>query len=279
MDPDAIFRFVQELAADLSKGPIVFPTAFDTTLRIRDLLRDEDASTLDIAKLVQTDPLLSSRVLHTANSAALNRSGNPIRDVKAAVALMGIANVRVMALSIAMQQLRTYKEMARFETLCNRYMLHSRYVAAVACILAREHTKVPPETAYFTGLVHDIGLFYLLYRIAERTDLFPNPDEVPGLLYDWHASIGHALLSALDTPEEILRAIETHEESRRIEVMRGLGDLLQVANLIASRIGPEDARMGAPFDTQRREDVILFDEYLATAETHYDEIERLSKLI
>lgn len=279
MDHQETFSFIQEIAANLSSGPVVFPTAFDTTLRIRDLLRADDASALDIAKVIQADPLLASRVLQTANSAALNRTGSPIRDVRAAVTLIGLNQVRMLALAIATQQLRTYREMVRFERLSTQYMQHSRLVAAICHVLARDYTRIPPDTAYFAGLVHDIGIFYLLYRIAEHMSFFPDPEEIHGLLFDWHGSIGHALFSALDMPQEITDAIENHDEPRPVPKLSSLGDLLYVCNRIVATVGPEPARIAPPHGKEDEELITQWPQLITSVEAAQAEIDQLTRLI
>ena len=49
----------------------------------------------------------------------------------------------------------------------------------------------------FAGLVHDLGVFYLMSRAANFPELVNDKVELHALLVGWHDSIGHALLSAL----------------------------------------------------------------------------------
>lgn len=278
MDSATAFNFIQEIAADLSRGSVVFPTSFDTTMKLREILRSETASMADLANVVLLDPLLASKVLQAANSAALNPSGVAVKDVRSAVIRLGSGSVRTMALAIAMRQLRTYKEMTRFDAQCERIIQHSRHVAALAFVLAREHTRLSPDTAMFAGLVHDIGLFYLLYRIAERTDFVLDAAETGELLGDWHGSIGHAVLSALGIPEEIGEAVANHDEPRAVETIRQLGDLIFVCNQVVHQVGPESARLDWPEDAADETMIRDFEQYVATFEAHRDEIQTIVQI-
>lgn len=279
MDRKAAFAFIEEIAADLSGGNVVFPTSFDTTVRLRELLRSERSSMADLAAIVMLDPLLASKILQAANSAALNPSGGKILDVRTAVIRLGVGNVRSMAIAVAVQQLMTYKEMRRYQKLCDGFMRHSRYVAALAFVLAREHTKLPPDTAMFAGLVHDIGLFYLLYRIAGRDDLRLSEPAVKEILADWHGSIGHAVLSALGVPEEIQHAVDGHDELRSVESIRDLRALIFVANRISqmdrARRASLDGADGEPGAAEIRDFAI----YVQTVEAAAAEIAAIMNIL
>ena len=87
----------------------------------------------------------------------------------------------------------------------------------------------------FTGLVHDLGVFYLLSRAAAFPELVNDKAEMQSLLVQWHDNIGHALLSALGSPESVLEAVLAHETEREITEVKTLSDVIYVANKIANR--------------------------------------------
>lgn len=238
MDHQAWFEFVREIAADLSHGRVIFPTSFETTLKLRELMRSDSASARDIERAISADPLLSSKIVQVANSAAFSRGGPRVSDVRSAVVRIGLNQVRSLSAAVAMSQMVTYRQMVPFKELCQGMMRHSRRVAGVALVLAREHSRIDPGKAFFTGLVHDIGVFYLIYRVADRTDLFRDMAELSMLLHEWHGQIGHAVLVTLDVPEEVQEAIAHHDEPRPVRTVNLLPDLLYVANLIA-QMSPE----------------------------------------
>ncbi|MCB1887706.1 MAG: HDOD domain-containing protein [Rhodocyclaceae bacterium] len=277
-DCEAWFRFVSELAADLSGDRVVFPTAFETTLRLRDLLRSETASADDIARAVSADPLLSARLVQIANSAAFAADGRPVCTIRTAVLRLGLSQVRHVAVALAMSQLVTYRKMVPYRELCQRMLAHSRWVASISVVLAREHAGTDAGVAYLAGLVHDIGVFYLLYRLAERQDFFDNQDELLALIRDWHGQIGHAVLGALDVPEEIQLAIADHDEARRVVSLARLADLLFVANVLAeeaSEASSPFADDGAP--GRLGAGIERIGDYRATVAAHRDELLDLTR--
>ena len=102
-------------------------------------------------------------------------------------------------------------------------------------VLARKVAKINGDEAMFAGLVHDLGVFYLMSRAANFPELVNDKAELHALLVGWHDNIGHALLSALGTPEAVLDAVQMHETDREIRQVKTLSDTLYIANKIANR--------------------------------------------
>jgi len=108
----------------------------------------------------------------------------------------------------------------------------------------------------FAGLVHDLGVFYLLSRAANFPDLIADKPELHSLLVGWHDNIGHALLSALGQPESIVVAVQEHETERAVTEIKNLSDVLYVANKIANRASSwRDPDLDEPVDTSMLESI------------------------
>src|SRR5262245_65080311 len=110
-DNAAAFAFVAELAQEVSNGKIELPSFPDVAVRVRKVLADEHVSSEQIARVVGSDAGLAARVLTLANSAALNRSGRAVSELKTAVNRIGHSNVRTAAVSFAIAQLRRANEL------------------------------------------------------------------------------------------------------------------------------------------------------------------------
>src|SRR6185369_9788659 len=127
---------------------------------------------------------------------------------------------------------------------------HTSHVAALCRVLARKIAKINGDEAMFTGLVHDLGVFYLMSRAANFPELVADKAELHSLLVGWHDNIGHALLSALGSPESVVVAVQEHETDRDIAELRSLSDVLYVANKIANRTASwRDPEFEAQVDT------------------------------
>ena len=95
------FQMLADIAKELS-GEVVFPTYFDAVLRLRKALQDPEISITNLAQVISTEPLISAKLLHLANSAAFNSSGQQILDLKLAIIRLGLNAVHTASLSIAM---------------------------------------------------------------------------------------------------------------------------------------------------------------------------------
>jgi len=271
------FAFAAEIAADLSSGKIVFPTSFDITIRLRELLRSETVGAAEITRAVSADPLLSARLVQVANSAAHAGAGKPISDIRAAIVRLGLEQVRNLASAVAMAQMVTYKKMLPFREIGQQMLEHCRWVAATAVILAREHSSIAAGEAYFTGLIHDIGVFYLLYRLSERPELYNGIEELHALLNDWHGQIGHAVLASLEVPEAIQQAIADHDEPRPVLAIAQLSDLIYVANILAQEIPAVRAPILAGCAPKSLAGVERIETYRSTVAAARDEIAQLAR--
>lgn len=211
MTADAFLELHDQIARDLSSGKVVFPTYFNVTLKVRNLLKDPSLSVEQIAKGINMEPLLATRLLQHANAAALRGNSGEVTDLKFAIMRIGVDAVRAISFSLAIEQLACSKHMAPFAALSQKLWEHSVTTAAMAQCLAARSRKVRPDEAMFAGLVHDIGAFYLLFRCAEHPILSQDHEGLLNLVIDWHDSIGHALLAAMQQPDSILDAVLDHE--------------------------------------------------------------------
>lgn len=228
------FRILEDIARDLSGEVVCFPTFLDITFQVRTALKNPNLTIEQLGKLIGAEPLMSTKIIRLANSVAINRSGRTIIDVNSAIARVGMEAVRSVSFAVAMEQLLNSKKMAPFHALSRRLWEHTMHVAALCRVLARRTSRLNPDEAMFAGLVHDIGVFYLLSRTVNFPELIADSAELQQLLVQWHDNIGHALLSAMGLPEELLMAVQEHEQERTVTTLATLADLLFVANKLAN---------------------------------------------
>jgi HD superfamily phosphohydrolase YqeK len=218
-------KLLEKLAVDLSRGDIAFPTSFNITLSIDQL-----------ARVLQSEPIISTKLLRMANSAALGPTGGSgVKDLHGAIMRLGLESVKSAAFALAIEQLSRSKHMSAYTALSAQIWEHSILVAAIARQFSKRFKKAKPDEAFFAGLVHDIGAFYLLYYASQDQDLSQEPEAMFDLMINWHDGIGHALLDALgQQSEELLMAVQDHESTVPITIIHGLGEILRLANGLAN---------------------------------------------
>lgn len=227
------------LAEEVEKGRLIFPTSVNAALKTKQKLEDMDCNLDTVIRIIQAEPLLSTKVVAIANSTVFNRSGKKITDVRSAVALVGFRTVRNLATVIIVQQLAG----AQVKTnLVAQLWEHSAYVAALAQVIARRLTKQDPETAMFAGMIHEISWFYLLAREKYYPGLIDeslasswnNDDDLEDESeLDCEITIGTAILNALSVPNSVLENIIYLWKGYLTFPPSSLGDTLLIANQLA----------------------------------------------
>lgn len=242
----SVQRFLIQIADDLSSGDISFPTFLDAAMKIRMALDNPILAVDALARVIGTEPLVSAKVIRLANSAALNFSGNDVCDVRSAVIRVGFSAIRALAISVAIEQLMLDREMAPYASKARRLWEHSLDVAALSFVIARKLTRINPHEAMFAGLVHDVGYFYLLSRVARHPGVAHDEDDLSRMLSEWHAAVGHAVLGALDAPDAILDAISGCETAYEGDSPATLANILHLANRLTTHPNPFSRRGERP---------------------------------
>ena len=230
------------IAADAARGDIVFPTHTDIALRVQRLLDDPDCAIDALGKLIAVEPILATRVLGLANSMAYNPGGRHISELKNAISRLGFASLRALDASIVVRQMKEMSRVDEHRLLAARLWEHTAHVAALARVLARRVTRQNPDAAFFAGIVHEVGSFYLISRAGAFPGLLSSDLEL------WHgegeASVGRAVLKALDAPAHILAAMETQWSGFLAMPPASLGDTLLLADELSPVESPIDALAG-----------------------------------
>lgn len=270
---------LEKIATEAETGKMVFPTSADMALRVQRALDDPETSSDHLAKLVQAEPLLAARVVAMANSVVYNRSGKTIVDVHNAIARIGFKTLRILASSVAVGQLQHMSKVASHRELAARLWEHTAHVAALARVVAKRVTRQDPEVAFFAGIVHEVGGFYLISRA----------DAYPGLLEgehgsldawngEWESKVGRAVLKVLGVPEEVVHGIEGLWDGYLAMPPESLGDTLLLADQLADVESPLSVLAGYSREGMTANiDVSLDDETLSSilAESE-EEVESLT---
>ncbi len=114
----------------------------------------------DLAQCILNDQALTMRVLKVVNSAMYQRRNREkVRTVRRAVIVMGFESVRRLALGLSVFDMMSKLSRSPWLAEISR---HSLITAAFAQILAESSGSTPPEEAFVTALVHDIGKVVLV---------------------------------------------------------------------------------------------------------------------
>jgi len=156
-----MFEFEQELKA----GRFILPSLPEVAFRIREMLANQDCNMSDVAKLVNTDPAIATKLVKVANS-ALYRGVSPCEDTLAAISRLGLITTKQLVTSFAVLSLFETKSHI-FKDRMRNIWKQSVNVAAYSYVIAKQLPAFNPEEALLAGLIHAIGEIVVL-TYAER---------------------------------------------------------------------------------------------------------------
>ncbi len=216
-----------------------FPTHFNVVLRLREALNDQRASFKKIIDTLSGEPMVSAKIVQSANAATFYGK-EPVLDVERAVYRLGANAVRRIALGVAMAQLTQAKKLLPFSAMGRRLWLHSLYTAATASVLARNFTRHQPDEALFLGLSLNLGAFYLLYQASQYPILHKDHDDVKDAIHRHGLRLTHRVLGAMGLPEEVIDALSIAplHDSPMLSAPQTIQEIVHTANLVARQRYP-----------------------------------------
>jgi HD-like signal output (HDOD) protein len=228
--------FLTLLAAEVSKGTVELPCFPNVVIRVRRALDDPETTAEQTVTVVGAEPRLAARLLQTANSAAFNTTGKPLTDLRSAITRLGHQLVQSAAMAYAVQQIKEEKSLRSISAHLTELWKECIAVASISHVVARR-TKVSPDEAFLTGLMHGIGRLYIMVRAVGRAGEFSNEASFIELVAGWHAQIGKAVLENWGFAEEMCEAVgEQGDYSRRWKRDPDLTDILIVSVVLADAL-------------------------------------------
>jgi HD-like signal output (HDOD) protein len=203
---------------------------------------------------LSSEPALAARLLRMANSAEFRRVDQNITDLRKAVARMGFNMVRSVAVAFAMRQLRrkdTYTPTAQLQL--EQAWEDSLNASAACFVIAKRFTRLNPDQALLTGLLHVLGRLYIIMRAKDMAEL--SDVEMRQVIDSWHASIGKAICETWGLPDELQHAVEHQDE---LDVAQE-GDVSMTDVLIAAKLVARGELDGAKYPALARVGVAATD--------------------
>jgi HD-like signal output (HDOD) protein len=236
---NSAMQFLGQLAAEVSSGTVDLPCFPNVVLRIRSALADPKNTPAQTVKVVGAEPRLAARLLQTANSAAFNQSGRPLTDLRTAITRLGHQLVQSAAMAFAVQHMKDEASLRTIAVPLGELWKESISVASICQIVAKR-TRVTPDEAFLTGLLHGIGRLYIMVRAVGKVGEVGHQESFLDLISGWHASIGKAVLENWGFAEEMCEAVAAQCDFERVhEDHADLTDVLIVSIVLGEAMrGP-----------------------------------------
>lgn len=231
------------------------PSPKGVALAIMEISRREDATLDEVARLVQTDPALSGRLLRLANAA--NGHGRSVVSINEAVLRLGMTTVRQLAMGFSLVDQYPQGRCSAFDY--PGFWSHSLFMAVASQDLGRVVRVGTPDELFACGLLAQVGRLALatVYP-AEYAALLDGQHSGKALLELEHERLGvdhaeftAAIMADCGIPKSLAEPIGYHEAPEASGFAEGsrpyqLAHLFFQARRMADLgLSPEAARHGS----------------------------------
>ena len=224
----------------LIKNNIKIPSPPGIAFRLLETLKADDFSFIEIAKIIQSDPALTTRVLRVVNSSFYSLPSK-VSSIERALTIMGVNAIKNIALSfILINGLKSNSD-GSFDF--NLFWKKS-ITAAVSAELFAAHFKIKDEDIFVTALLQDIGVLVMCYcrpndyvNLLEEKNTSKLPLEVleDNLFGFNHQEVGSEILKLWGLPEEVYMPICFHHiHEQAPEKYRTKAKILSFSDKISS---------------------------------------------
>jgi putative nucleotidyltransferase with HDIG domain len=258
-------RLTEIIRKRIAADRLVLPAMPGTALECMQVLSDPHQTFGSVGTVLGRDPLLASRVLKLANSAAFP-SRVPAESLEQAIARMGTEGLMSAIVEFSLYDAFTSRD-ERIQRSFRGVWEHSLAVSLLAKDLC-SFGGVPglePQTAYLIGLLHDIGKPVVgailleaerqLAREGDRSLAWMSDAVWKQVVNDSHRSVGVALARKWMLPDTVVRSIEQSRAYVRA-LPRSSANVVCLANALAKKyrvyLGEiDDAEVDALIDEGR----------------------------
>ncbi len=195
------------------------PSFPQVAAKLLEVFRNDSLAIEDIAKIVETDPGLSVRILEIVNSAAFGLA-RKITSLSEAMVYLGLSEIKKLAVEMTVfDKMFKYGRCSEFDRLL--FWRHCLSVAVLSSEIAKEFKYPDPEEAYVAGLLHDVGKIFLdmkghkdygefIIQLTTSTDQVI--EEERRLIGLGHDDIGAYLCSLWRLPEKLTKVVKYHHQ-------------------------------------------------------------------
>lgn len=210
-----------------------------------------------LVQLISADPEITAKVIKTVNS-SLYSPRVPVADVKRAVTLLGLSQIRSIVLAFATMETLPTPEGNLFDH--SAFWIDSLLRAILARALSRKHFSGQNEEVFTASLLSELAVPLLLcvwseyYEpIVSEWETSPKRlSELERRHFGWdHAQAGAWILQSWEFPEEMICYIGAHnismEKIKEMDLQDTIVVPLAIAALSPSVLKPDPAPAAAVF--------------------------------
>jgi len=203
-------KMIEDFINDLDAETLILPSCPEIVFKIRDALSKENQSTKEIANIIQSDPVITAKLIKIANS-ALYAGKSPIENCANALVRIGLKTTQNLVTSFALNEVFS-NQSPLLQKRIQELWKHSTYVAAICHVMASKDSRFDPDQAMLAGLTHDIGVVAILHYANNHIDEVGKPGVLEHMINSLRAQTGSMILQDWGFPTEfIICALEAED--------------------------------------------------------------------
>lgn len=242
----------------VTKQDFEIPLLPHVATQVLQLANNPNVSLTDIESLVKQDQVIAAKLIKTANS-AFYRGVSSVVGLRDAMSRIGLRALKDIVFSLSLQS-KVFK-VPGYEALMTSVFEHSMACASISEQLAKK-IGANSESAFLSGLLHDIGKPLLIHIVADwqrelvkkeksKVRSFGSPPPVdekkiqsvfqeallPIFFNDFHSKVGTLVGSKWQLPKELIEVIAYHHTPEKSKLARQMTFVVSAANILCHHYG------------------------------------------
>ncbi len=219
------------------KNVQTLPTIPPIVSKLNAMVEDEDVTALQLGEVIETDQVLTSKLLKMVNSSFF---GFPqrISTVSNAIVLLGFNVIKTLIVTSSIFEVMQASDLGLWE--------HSLACATAAGILAKRRNIKNPEELSTAGLIHDLGKIVIKAELPEEYKKIQDVVSSKGVymreaelevLGVSHEIIGTWLIQSWNLPPRLVIPIENHHHPEEAKEYKTLSAICHFADILVRALG------------------------------------------
>lgn len=221
------------------------PMSSFESIQIFNQFNSEELTPKSLAKIIQKDQSIVSRILALANS-PLYGLPKKISTVEMAISILGLQTVKDIVTGLSIINAASIEKDRYFNS--DYFNYHSYLTGYISQLLANDFKYPVKSEAFVAGLIHDIGIpiihrylnteFKLISELKFYRKISQSKAEIM-ILGRTHSEIGSSVASKWNFPDTLIDTIKNHHTPLESVINPKLTAIVHIADYIASRECPQ----------------------------------------
>ena len=228
------------------------PVISDVADQLITMKSSDNFELIDLVHLIESDPVISAKIISYANSPFFSYEGNLETVQEAVYHVLGVDISLNISLALALGQ--QFNGPMKGDLGATAIWRHAVYCGVLSQSIATKITNqhgLKPGTAYLFGLLHNIGFLALghLYKaqFTELNRMVSLKKDIPlekletSILGVTHTNVGALLMGSWNMPKQYALLIENHHKGNYSGDYQEYINIVYIANLLLKSVGIGDA--------------------------------------